>query len=318
MSDYTDLFIRDSLGESNTLPRKDGQTQSPDIISSGGAPADDPGTEFGADSYDDSPGEPVVYGQPNYIYVRGKNFGTSLAVGTVTLYAAYKTQLSNPQAWTQLTTSAGSITASAAAVKEDVAVTTEPFVWTPSAPATGNPYYLIAVIATQKNPDPVPAYKKKPEDFSKWQSGQGGVTALTISVPTPPAAKSAYAFSTVVNLGNAAPAQLSFNLAWTGAVKGDLISLSIDSGGTAPIGFHDMPVSSPSLNSGTTASVAANFSAVIQCIYKAQDEKNLPAPVLTLTVSTLKTTSGSGPLDPEQTTATAVAIYTFTPNLSPS
>lgn len=319
MSNYLDLFLRDNLGEANTLPRHGGKTQSPDVITNGVQPANDPGTQFGDDTYDQSLGKPVVYGQQNYVYVRGKNYGSALAVGTVSLYAAYQTQLSTPGAWKQLSTAGGSTTASAAAAADGIAVTTEAFVWNPTQPADGNPYILIAVIATQNNPDPVPDYKKTPGDFTKWQARQGGVAALTIAIPVPPKPKPTYAFSALVNLGNAEPVNASFNLAWTGAVVGDLVSLSADSPGTTgPIGFEDFVITTPNQNTGFSALVAANYSSVVQYQYKSKAGNKIPAPTLTLTVSTVQEDQGGGSGDDPfggggtgTTTETLVATYTF-------
>jgi hypothetical protein len=314
MKPYLDIFIRDTLGEANTLPRLGAKTESPDIILAG---TDKPET-LGADSDDQNLGTAVVYGQKNYIYVRGKNYSDTLAVGTVSLYAAYQTQLSIPGAWKQLSTDGGSNTASAAADSNGIAVISDPFVWTPTAPSEGNPYLLIAVIATKTNPDPVPAYKKTPEDFAKWQANQGGASALSIAVPVPPKPKSTYAFNAVVNFGSAAPVTANFNLEWTGAVAGDLISLSADAPGTqGPIGFDDFAITTSSQNTGFKAQVPANYSPVVQYQYKAKDAKKVPAPTLTLIVSTVqdKGRDGSGD-DPfgnggNSATETQIATYQF-------
>jgi hypothetical protein len=323
MTKYLDIFIRDGLADTNTLPRTGAGTTSPDIIPSGTMPSADPGTQYGGDNYAKALGAPIVYGQQNYIYVRGMNYGTALSIGTVSLYSAYQNQLSTPSAWTALSTAGGSTTAALGANAGDVAVISDPFVWTPALPSSGNPYVLIAVIATKTNPDPVPAYKKKPTPYTDWQPGLGGVSALRVAVPVPPKTPSAYAFSALVNVGNSAPATLNFNLAWTNGVVGDLISLNSDTPGTkGPIGFEDFSITVASQNTSSTADVPAQYSAVVQYLYKAKNTAKLPAPTLTLTVS-IQTTSGGGGDDPFNpggggtVTLQQVAEYVLTPTLSP-
>ena len=328
MSNYLDLFIRDALGQLNTLPRQGGGTKSPDIISSGTTPADDPSSQYGEDSYDQDAGQDIVYGQANYIYVRGENYGSALSTGTVSLYAAYKEQLSTPSKWQQLSTEGGSTTAAAAADANEIAVTTDAFVWTPEQPTAGNPYLLIAVIATKNHPDPVPAYKKKPTNFTQWQAAQGGVSALSIAVPKPPTPPSStYELSALVNLGNADPLQMSVSLSWQNAAIGDLVSLVSDTPGTSgPIGFENYGITLANQTTSTSGSVAANYSSVFHATYTAQNSANPPAPTLVLTVSTGPASSGGnqaagggpGHLElspPHPVTLTEIASFQFTATL---
>jgi hypothetical protein len=322
MSIYLDIFIRDGLADTNTLPRIDERTDSPDIIPSGIQPIANPDTQYGGSNYNKSLGSPIIYGQPNYIYVRGKNYGTALSIGTVSLYYAYQNQLSTPSAWTPLSTSGGSTTAALGADSAAVAVISDPFVWTPTMPSSENPYLLIAVIATKSHPDPVPAYKQHPLPYTEWQPGLGGVSALRLAVAVPPKINAAYAFSAIVNLGNPAPATVNFSLAWTNGVVGDLISLNANTPGVkGPIGFEDFSITAPSQNTSCTGDVPAQYSAVVQYLYKARNTMSLPAPSLTLTAS-IQTNSGGGgddPFNPGGGTVTLqqVGVYTLTSNLTP-
>lgn len=321
MPKYRDVFIRDTLTEINNLPRPTVGTASPDIIPWGTQPAEDPATEFGADTYAQKIGKTVAYGQANYIYVRGKNYSDSLAVGSVSLYAAYQAQLSLPSSWTRLSTDSGANTSAIAANAGDVAVATDAFVWTPALPAQGNPYVLIAVIATQADPDPVPAYKKNPQDFATWQVGLGGVSASIMSVPVPPQPKASYTFSALVNVGNASPVNANFSLSWKNGVVGDLISLSADTPGTAgPIGLSGFQITAINQNTGTSGQIPANYSSVVEYSYQAQDTTHPPAPTLILTITTTPLDDGGGgsdPFNPPTTpvTPTQIAVYQFTSTL---
>jgi hypothetical protein len=314
MSTYSDIFIRDALGQSNTLPRHGGGRQSPDIIPFGTAPSDDPAKDFGSDFYDQNPGMPVVYGQDNYIYVRGKNYGEATAVGSVFLYAAYQTQLSSPNLWTQLSTQDGENTSAIGGDADGVAVAINPFVWTPAAPSAGNPYLLIAVISTPTNKNPVPAYKKHPSDFAAWQGLQGGVSARGIVAPKPPSSQNTYTFSALVNVGNSAETTANFLLAWEGGVVGDQISLVTDTPGSAgPIGFDSFVITAASQSTIASGVIPANYSSVVHYTYQAKNSAKPPAPTLTLIVSTVGKASGDSgdPLGPPPTPPNPIQVASF-------
>lgn len=296
MSDYNDIFIRNTLGETNSLPRDGSDTDSPDIIPWGTAEARDPVTTFAsASSYGTNPGKKVVYDSQNYIYIRGKNDNSDLVAGTVSLYYAHRTQLSNPNAWQRLSTKNGNNTSSAAADAGDVAVASDPFVWSPSEPPAANPYLLIAVIATPDHSNPVPDYINDPETFATWQANQGGVAARTISVPAPPQPKTVYALEAYVDLNNDDELKAQFDLQWTGATPGDKVSLTTDTSSTSgPIGFSNFDITAANQSTGTQATVPVQYSTVVSCTYQTSPNGSVASPTLKLVVSTAPSSGGGG------------------------
>lgn len=321
MTDYSGIFLRDALGDTNTLPRSDSDdTASPDIINSGTTPSANPQTDYG-DSYDQSVGEDVVYGKRNYIYVRGKNYAANSVVGNASLYWCYAKQLDNPSTWQQLATGGGSNSSALAADSDGVAVTATPFVWAPDMPSSGNPYVLVAAVSDPDNPNPVPAYIKvgKPP-FEKWQAEEGGVSALQLDVPAPPVVKSTYSFSGLLVLGNTAQEQLSITLLVSGGVVGDHFSCSFDATDVNgnPIGVGSTQITQPSMNIGTQPTVAAGLNARFTFEYAAQNVASPPHPALTLQVAKLVSTGGGGgggdPFGPDSgnTEAVLVAQYVMT------
>ena len=321
MTDYSGIFLRDALGDTNTLPRSDSDdTASPDIINSGTTASANPQTDYG-DSYDQSVGTDLVYGKRNYLYVRGKNYAASNVVGNASLYWCYAKQLDNPSSWQQLATGGGANSSALGADTNAVAVTATPFVWAPATPSSGNPYVLIAAVSDPDNPNPVPAYMKspRPQSFQEWQADQGGVSAMQFKAPAPPVVKSTYSFGGLLVLGNTAQQQLSITLLVSAGVVGDHISFSLDATDINgnPIALPSTQISQSNMNAGLQATVAAGLNAHFTFDYAATNESPPPHPTLTLQVAKLVSTGGGGsgdPFDPGggNTEAVLVAQYVMT------
>jgi hypothetical protein len=316
MTSYPGIFLRNALGDDDTLPRSGStDTASPDVINAGATAASDPQASYG-DTYDQAVGKDPVYGQRNYIYVRGKNSAAGNVVGSAALYWCYATQLDTPSNWQQLSTVAGANASPLGGDADAIAVTATPFVWTP--PASTNPYVLIAAVSDANNPNPVPAYTKAShaQSFAKWQSAQGGVSAMQFTAPTPPAPKPTYSFSGLLALGNSDQEQLSFSVLVANGVVGDHIACSLDAkdANGAAMGLGSTQVSQASMSAGFQATVPAGFASHFTFNYAAQGAVTLPQPTLTLQVS--KTVSGGGgggdPFDPGGGNAQAVVVAQFT------
>ncbi len=320
MTLYSGIFLRDSLGDTNTLPRDgDSDAASPDIVNSGTEPSSDPQSDYG-DSYDQSVGSDLVYGKKNNIYIRGKNYAANNVVGNASLYWCYARQLDNPSTWQQLATGSGANSSALAADADGIAVTATPFVWSPAAPSSGNPYVLIAAVSDPDNPNPVPAYMKSqhPQPFQQWQGDEGGVAALQLKVPTPPAAKPTYTFGGLLVLGNSDQEQLSFSLLVSGGVVGDHISCNLDAKDVNgnPMVVGSTQITQPGMSVGFQATVAPGLNTRFTFEYAAQNVNAPPFPMLTLQVAKLVSSGGGGddPFNPDggNTQTVLVAQYVMT------
>lgn len=302
MTKYSGIFLRDTLGETNTLPRSSNEdTSSPDVINSGTEPATKPQTLY-ANSYAKYVGQDMVYGEQNHIYVRGKNYAPDQVVGNASLYWSYAKQLSHPGTWQQLVTASGSNSSSLAADANGIAVTATPFVWSPVKPSSGNPYVLIAVVSDPDNPDPVPDYQQSidPSPFQEWQAEQGGVSALQLEVPTPPPSRPTYSFTGLLVLDNGEEQDMSFSLLVSNGVVGDQISCSLDAMDVNgnPMGVGNTQITQPDITIGFQGKVAAGYTGRATFEYTAADDTNPPCPTLTLQAAKLVSDSSGGGDDP--------------------
>ena len=179
MAQYNDLYLRCSLTDQGSVPRQGAQDHSPDVIPCGLQPV--PNAErFFRDNYGQEVGREVVTGGVNYIYVRAKNLGTSAASGVVTLYWSERELLNWSTYWepNKLKTSTGADSAKLSDVAPgEIAVTRDPFLWTPHKPAAA--YTLIARIATERHPDPIPTPSL---DFTAWCANNGGSGAANVTL----------------------------------------------------------------------------------------------------------------------------------------
>ena len=315
-TNYDGVFLRNALGDENTLPRTgEHDTASPDVIVAGSVPIENPQAAYG-ETYGRYVGAKPAYNETNYLYVRGKNYATDQVVGNATLYWTYARQLDDPGSWTQLSTAEGNNASALAAASEDVGVTGTPFTWEMEKPSSGNPYVLIAVVSDPNNPDPVPDYRRQhnPPPFADWQSEQGGVAALQLAVPTPPPSKTTYSLSGLVVIGNDAKENLQFSIELDNAVVGDEISCTVDapdiSGGK--IGLGDTTITKANMTAGFQATVDADFSGTATVEYAAKDTSSPPFPTISLTVSKVVSSGGGGnPFDPNSGNTKLVPVAHF-------
>ncbi|MFC1613978.1 C1 family peptidase [Gemmatimonadota bacterium] len=153
---YDDIYMRDSMNDSGTIPVQNVTSCSPDIIPYGTLPATNPQTLF-KQNWNSDVGQPVSVNTGNYLYVRGKNLHQGAQDGTISLYYTENTLLSWPKYWKPiLLESKQDKTKVHAAAVGDIVVGEDPFFWTPAPPSPGQHYCLISAVETAEHPNPVP------------------------------------------------------------------------------------------------------------------------------------------------------------------
>jgi serine protease len=147
-----DIYLRDNPGDSGVVPATGSISQSPDIIVRP-APVADPVAEFGEGSGNEDSttlGFEVEAGQPNYIYARIQNRGTSDADGVIaTIYWSPPATLVTPDLWTLIGT-----TAPVNVPQGNTIVIAGPLTWPAvEIPATGH-YCFVGVLNHLQDPAP--------------------------------------------------------------------------------------------------------------------------------------------------------------------
>jgi serine protease len=147
-----DVYLRDAVGDSGTIPNAGALSISPDVIVRT-SPVANPTASFGEGSgteNDPTLGEQVEAGQDNTIYVRMRNRGASAANGVrATVYWSPVASLVTPNLWTLIGT-----TPPVNAPTGNTLVVTEGVTWQSVAiPATGH-YCFIAVLDHPQDPGP--------------------------------------------------------------------------------------------------------------------------------------------------------------------
>lgn len=162
-STYNGILVRANGNDTGTMPRTGDFTGCPDIIPFQQTSVSDPQATFGSatgspTSYDQNPGLNIIANDVNYIYVRGKNTGTSTITGNTYLFYCPSNLVLWPQQWMtpdymilpdpnspngnqqyiQMTAQPGAI-----------CVVPQPFVWPhPQMPADGTHYCLVTLTGT--------------------------------------------------------------------------------------------------------------------------------------------------------------------------
>lgn len=157
MATYNDLYFRTNLQANGTVPQPLPASASPDIIPYGTLPVADP-TTFFSGNYNQDVGKDVLLNEQNFIYARMMNLSGAAADGSVSLYYSPASLLLWPSVWmtNQLKTSDGSTSVPVSAASQGIAVTNNPFTWTPSAPNPGDHYCLISQVITSAHPNILP------------------------------------------------------------------------------------------------------------------------------------------------------------------
>ncbi|MBV6286996.1 hypothetical protein [Pseudomonas aegrilactucae] len=154
MAKWTGITLRNSLGEAGEVPRPK-SWYSPDIIVNGTEPLPRPGILTEQAYYDALQSKPMVAEQPNYIYVRGKNFTDSDQAGQWKLFWAPVNILLYPSKWmgNQLRDSTSNLTPALDIRAGEIGATLDAFVWVP--PAQDPHCCLVAMALTPGHDDAV-------------------------------------------------------------------------------------------------------------------------------------------------------------------
>lgn len=148
------ITIRNQQGENGNLPRQY-SAGSPDIIVSGTTPMDDPYILEKDGNYGNSYNNTLYIGLPNFLYVRGRNFGTDNVAGTWNLFWSTPNILLLPYLWqaNQLATSDGNLSPAFDIPAGAIGASTNAFTWTPAD--TQDHYCMIAIANSPGHPNPL-------------------------------------------------------------------------------------------------------------------------------------------------------------------
>lgn len=148
---YDDIGLRSELGASGSI------RVSPDIIPYGPATVPDP-QRFFSSNWDSDVGVDITAGEPNNIYVRAMNYGTRPAAGKGYLYYCDATLIPWPSLWSghALWTADKADHVDLEAGADGITVGGVPFTWTPPVVNPRAPYSLVARVATEAHPNPIP------------------------------------------------------------------------------------------------------------------------------------------------------------------
>jgi hypothetical protein len=167
MASYTDLFMRPNLtSPQGQTPSQTPVTSCPDIIPAGTSPTTNFQQVYSSpSSYSSDPGQSVVLGENNYIYVRANNGATGAESGQVYLYYVPAQVINWPSEWAKnqlLTDQVDSqgqnlpYLALSAQTSGEIVVGQGVFQWIPQPPPPGSDHYcLISQITTASTPNPI-------------------------------------------------------------------------------------------------------------------------------------------------------------------
>lgn len=149
------VVVRCNLNEEGQVPRS-ASSNSPDIIMGGTKPLTDPSVLTKPENYNNAYSNQLFIGQPNYLYVRGKNFTQGEISGNWTLYWATPNILLLPYLWEKnaLATATGNKKPPFALAADAIGASEDAFNWTPP-PTTQGHYCMVAVAESPGFPNPV-------------------------------------------------------------------------------------------------------------------------------------------------------------------
>ncbi|HWZ16074.1 MAG TPA: hypothetical protein VNW95_12620 [Mucilaginibacter sp.] len=280
---YNDLFLRDNLGDTGSVPATGAISSSPDIIPYGQSPVTDPATFF-TGNYGSDVGKDLVARAQNYIYMRAKNLAAGAETGSFSLYYSPASLLLYPSLWQSniLATSDGATSVPVAAANAgDIVVGTNPFTWQPQM-ISGDHYCLIGRIVTPNNPNPIPQTGAI-NDFANYIANNRGmgwrnVTVVDNGSPT---------FTQSVNYEQGTQGgPMSVIITCTNVPVGASVSFSCGTTGpNPPINLPQTTVTnSGSFVVGVSTNIPANFVSNISYSYWANNTTPLPGWNITLTV----------------------------------
>jgi len=182
MAMYTDIYLRDWWDDYGNVPYA-GQMvyMSPDVIPFGTSQMPNyQQTLVSTWGNNVDQGRPIAATLPNYIYVRGKNLGSSSSAGSVFLYWSKSSLLLVPSTWQSqaLTIIGGGGSTPISAASGAVAAGATAFYWVPPTITGDYHYCLIARVVTANNPNPLPPPPpvNTSAAFVQWVQGSAAVS----------------------------------------------------------------------------------------------------------------------------------------------
>ncbi|WP_380282396.1 hypothetical protein [Kitasatospora purpeofusca] len=270
-ANWNDILVRDNFQDTGQTPTADPVWESPDIIPFGSDILDFGLLESSYDGPDLGLSHPIVYGQLNRIYVRGKNLRTGCpASGNVRLYYAPGGLLLDPRAWTPLTAEAGgtavpfTVRGGAREVPPgQICVSRSAFLW-PSQNPPGH-YCTIATVDTPAHPmsATLPTFSSL-VDYLNWVRYNPNVGWRNIDVI--PCRQTRYVLSSLAisNLNNT-PTRFVFGISGTDLPSGTATFSNTDQ--QAPFSLTAQ-IYAPGSDEGYTRSVVlpANYSGTVTVV----------------------------------------------------
>ena len=294
MANYTGVLLRQNLQDQGSMPRTGGWTASPDVFSVGTQPTANPQQTYSSSaSYAIDPTQAVVQNAPNYIYVRGKNLGTTATTGEARVFYAPQSLFLYPTAWmdNKILTSTGSdVSTIASMAPNTIGVTNDPLVWTPAG--TTEHYCLVGFISTAQFPfssQQPPAAVSSMDQLAAWIGKTGGTgwhnvqwannsATFTKSTPYPASSTSAVVQLALTCTGLPAGSQVSFS-SGTPLPDGTYLNLPLTTvPTTGQIGFF------------ITKTIPANWSTTISYSYYANGGTGLSNFSLAMSASIIQQT----------------------------
>jgi len=285
MSDDAWLQLRSTTAEGAT-------GASPDIIL--GGPKADPAW---ATDYDKTFNQSSNYSGTGYVWVRAKNDGTALAIGSASVWVARLTDLATQANWVQLYTADGRNSTSVGAQAAGVATTGAPLIWHPSGPpAQGAPYCLIAELTGDGFPaESLPATARTQADFDAFVASSGRMAYLTVQdAPVVVTPKPVFSWSLPIDLDNADQVRLGLSLTCTAGPAGGTLAYALDKpdSGGSPIGVGKTPYTIGTAYSQSRI-VDADFASTVTVTFEPSSAADTNAE-FTFQVTTLPAGSGGG------------------------
>ncbi len=148
------VVVRCTTAETGTVPRN-ASSQSPDIIMAGTKPFENPSMLTDPANYMKAYDNKLYIDNPNYLYVRGKNYTDGDLSGSWNLFWAEPNILLYPYLWqnNQLATSSGNKNPSFDIKAGEIGASEDSFTWVPGA--TSSHYCMVAIANTPDHGNPV-------------------------------------------------------------------------------------------------------------------------------------------------------------------
>lgn len=261
MSTYDGLFLRSTLGSTNTIPKIGAQSHSPDLIPYGTKPAADPATTFS--DYGTDYGKTLEAGVPNYLYMRAKNYGANSYSENPRLFHSESSLLSYPSKWVEITDTGSGSKPTISAAAGAVGIVDTPFVWAPDNPGSGWHYCLIGMVPTPGLPDPEEVLNTfQIDSLANLVANTGGLSWRNISVT--PTSNINLTQNQMYNQG-ALASNIQLTLICENVPLGASVSFSAGNPGTTPAVYlaPTKVTTFPSFTTGIVVQVPANWSSVI-------------------------------------------------------